>query len=359
MHSTYIAVYQKTKILELKGALTVVSMTTFYGGGEEYLVRLINCLQQELDIHLVCCSKLLQEKLKSAKVNVQYVQGSTVARYIKVWGIVMRVRSKPLRVLLLNGQGPIYLAPLVPKLFKKVVYVHHTAFEYYNSSTKNLLIKFCLQKVDRIISVSNFLKSELQRFTSKVPVTVIYNWLPETSVKQVSYNAFEGPLNLIYIARLVEVKGIIPLVEAVLKVENVELYILGDGPLYNTIFKNYSNQPSVKIMGWQNELFPFVQKAHLNVVNSFSEGYSYTPVEVGICGVPSLISDLDVHKEISDGGKYSFLFKTGSVENLVEKITYLNENRHVLAEMSERCKQHFINKFVQFDYKEQYLKELR
>lgn len=333
-------------------------MTTFYGGGEEYIVRLVNCLENEFDIALICCSKFLSEKLKNNNVRLQLVAGSVLVRYFTIFFKMLRLPCKKQQVVLLNGQGPAYFALFLPKLFKKLVYVHHTSLEYYNDKSKQRLVIYCLQKVDLLICVSWFLKKELDRYIHKRPVKVIYNWLPKEAIQSIPYPADEGTLHLLFMARLVEVKGILPLVEIVDKLEGVVLSVLGDGPLYDQIKTTYGNSTAIRILGWQNDKASFYKKVHLNVVNSFSEGYSYTPVEAGVCGIPSLISDLEVHREISDNGRFAFLFKAGSVEDLKDKLIYLKNNRKVLEEMSCKCKTYYTEKFVLSDYKEQYKREL-
>ncbi|GEO11627.1 glycosyltransferase family 4 protein [Segetibacter aerophilus] len=333
-------------------------MTSFYGGGEEYIVRLVTCLQDDFDIKLICCSKLLGSKLREHRLQIQLVTGSTPATYLRIFYRILSLPQKGQQVLLLNGQGPVYFALFLPRAFKKLVYVHHTSIEYYNKPTKQKFVIHCLRKVGTVICVSNFLKNEVDKYIKNKLVKVIYNWLPADAVRPIDYPVKDPWLRIIFIARLVEVKGILPLIEVVIELANVELSILGDGPLYEQIKSNYGSYSNIKLLGWQNDKAAFFQRSHLNVVNSFSEGYSYTPVEAGVCGIPSLISDLEVHREISDNGKYAFLFKTGSKEDLKAKLIYLRDHRNELVKMSEECRIYFTNKFVYSDYKEQYKKEL-
>lgn len=355
----YLIILQKVIFILLKSPITIISMTPFYGGGEEYIVRLLNSLQHEFDFRLICCSKLLKEKLVTNKVKVRYVTGPSFITYLKIFFYILGIPDKKQHVLFLNGQGSVYLALLLPSLFKKLVYIHHTSVDYYNGLMKRRFVILCLKKVDSIICVSNFLKNEIDKYIQNKRVIVIYNWLPTDTIKSFNYPATVPTLKLLFMARLVEVKGVIPLIEVVSTLENVELFILGDGPLFDEVKARYGSSPSIHLLGWQNDKAAFLKDVHLNVVNSFSEGYSYTPVEAGVCGVPSLISDLEVHKEISGEGRYAFLFKTGSKEDLRDQLIYLNNNRQVLASMSEECKIYFTNKFVYSNYKEDYTRELR
>lgn len=341
----------------MKKSFTLISVTTFYGGGEEYIIRLVSCLQDDFDINVICCSNLLREKLQKSKANIEMINEKGILRYIKVFMKILKLPNKEKEVLVLNGQGAAFLAPIIPVFFKKKLLIQHTSIEYYNSKIKIIAIKSCYQKLDAIICVSEFLKNEIEKYVKNVPLKVIYNWLPIEAVKPVDYNPFEKTLKLIFIGRLVEVKGILPLINLVTSLKDTELYVLGDGPLYNYIKSNFSHLGFIHLLGWQNNKLPIMGKVHLNVVNSFSEGYSYTPVETGVCGIPSLISDLKVHKELSENGKYSFIFKTGSAEDLKSKLNYLKENRAELNKMSQLCKKHFVTKFVFSNYKERYVEE--
>lgn len=333
-------------------------MSSFYGGGEEFLKRLLSCLEDDFNIILICSSALLREKLKTAKVKVELVQGQTFIRYVRTFLTILNISRNSRNTVLLNGQGAGYFAALVNPLFNRSVWVQHTSVKYSNSGLKLKAVLFCLKQVSTVICVSHFLKSEIEQLIKKKNIKVIHNWLPAAAVKLINYNPTHGKLKVLFIGRLVEAKGIMPLIQIILEAGDMELIILGDGPLFTSIQANYSSSPAIRLMGWQQDITSFIEEAHINVVNSYSEGFSYTPIETGVCGLPSLISDIEVHKEISEDGKYAFLFKAGSVEDLKAKLLNLNNKRDELASMSAVCRDYFIKEFVASNYKEAYKKEL-
>src|SRR4051812_48165065 len=102
-------------------------MSPFYGGGEEFAVRLANCLQDDFDIEVICRSNDLAEKVRKSGARIQLVQAGTFLAYINVLMKLLRLQDKHRKVLLLNGQGPAYLSLILPRVFKKVIGVQHTS----------------------------------------------------------------------------------------------------------------------------------------------------------------------------------------------------------------------------------------
>jgi glycosyltransferase involved in cell wall biosynthesis len=333
-------------------------MTPGYGGGEEFVVRLVNALEEHFEIDLIISSQLLKQRLEGNKNRIQLKKGPTFLRYIKTLLALLNLPNHINRTVLLNGQGPAYLTLFIQKRFKKIVLVQHTSLVFSNNKLKRNLVLLLLKIPDKIICVSNYLKDEVNKYLPQKDISVIYNWLPESSIQHFSHDFFSNPLKIIFISRLVADKGILELIEVVASLPNVELTIAGDGPLRRQIEERCREMSCIRILGWKSDLSPYLKEAHINVVNSYSEGFSYTPIEAGVVGIPSLLSDIAVHAEISEQGKHAILFKTGSSKDLSKKIIFVQENRDVLDCMSVSCKRYFTEKFVFSNYKEEYTKAL-
>ncbi len=207
--------------------------------------------------------------------------------------------------------------------------------------------RFCVQRVIRIVAPLLYRKAErvvgiskiVVRETSKMSgipqadIKIIYNpVIPEDFTERLSekidHSWFEQRGRKIVIAagRFSPEKGFGPLLEAFAKVcekEKAGLIILGDGKqraeLENMIGQlNLSD--SVSLPGFQNNIFPWLQRADLFVLPSFSESFGNVLVEALACGTPVASSDLPGPSEILADGEYGLLLQVGNVQEMADCI---------------------------------------
>lgn len=134
--------------------------------------------------------------------------------------------------------------------------------------------------------------------------------------------------DLVFCARLVENKGLLPLIEAVSTFHNVSLLVIGDGPQREVAEKRckiLGIRDRVNFIGWlpnKEEVMRQIQSARILVMNSTSEGGPRVSLEAMACGMPVLSTHVGIMPDVIQEG-WSGMFTTGKKDDLVHKLDLL------------------------------------
>lgn len=107
----------------------------------------------------------------------------------------------------------------------------------------------------------------------------------------------------------------------------------------NDLIKN------VHFLGARNDIPDILRELDVFVHSSLLEGLPVAVCEAMLAGVPSILSDIEPHLEISENGKYSELFPTGNAEILAEKINFLLANEQCSEALAIKARVHAENNF--------------
>ena len=148
---------------------------------------------------------------------------------------------------------------------------------------------------------------------------------------------------VIYYGRLSEEKGVLTLLQAMLRAPEVNLHIVGDGP-QRPILENFVSKERLKtVRFWGNQngenLVRLVQQAKFVVVPS--EWYDNSPLviyESFSMGKPVIASTLGGMPELVDDGENGFHFTAGEVEDLAEKMRWLWHDRARCEKMGKNAR---------------------
>ena len=202
---------------------------------------------------------------------------------------------------------------------------------------------------DKVICITRWYKDILilNGFESE-KITVIQQGLPFDN----NFELFDpikkgtGPLKLLYLGRITQVKGLHLLIQALKKMENesVELNIYGQGD-----GTNYEQELRIMTMPMMNVKWHGVvgQNEVLNIMNrhdllclcsTICEMSPLVIQEARKANLPVLASDVYGNIEQLKNGK-GFLFKTNNANSLYVQLKFLTSNKHKLEDVKKRIKQ--------------------
>ena len=197
------------------------------------------------------------------------------------------------------------------------------------------------KKRSHMVVASEFMKSVLryngfpQDGISVIPYFVD---MPETKSEYPS----GGPPTVLFLGRLVKIKGVHHLLDAFRSVnQNVRLKIIGAGPASENLKQladRYGLQSRVSFHGWitHDRLEDIFRQSHVVVVPSiWPEPFGIVGLEAMSYGKPVVASDVGGVSEWCRNGETGFLTSAGDPAMLAEKINYLIDNPSVAKRLGE------------------------
>jgi glycosyltransferase involved in cell wall biosynthesis len=133
-------------------------------------------------------------------------------------------------------------------------------------------------------------------------------------------------LRLLYVGRLIQYKGASLILEAMRQLKDagygdkVSLTIVGEGS-YRQELERQAEGLAVQFSGFMENTSAAYQSADVFVNPTYGpEGSSLVTLEAMAHGLPCILSDIGVNREVTEDGKYAILFRRGDASDLRAKI---------------------------------------
>ncbi len=203
-----------------------------------------------------------------------------------------------------------------------------------------------LRRAHLIVTPSHYLKSVVTRWMqSGQGIRVVFNGMnPEKFPKPTLQRRASPTLEVLFVGRLTNWKGVETALLAVQKIENVHLTVAGDGPEYPqllTLAQQLKLGAKVTFKGRLSgaEVKKLLPQSHVLVLTSLYEGMSHTLIEALYSGLPCIASDCGGNSEVIDEGKTGYLIPPQDVDALANALVKLRDNEELRFQMAERCLQ--------------------
>jgi glycosyltransferase involved in cell wall biosynthesis len=358
-------------------AIFLVDLNMFFGGGQVYLERLARLLNERVDLHAFCVNPEVANTLRGVGVHAisfkpalkwgklaHVLIGSSVLVYAK-----LRYRIDTLWV---NGIPDIVLLPLGRVLGCSTIATRHLTLDieaqgWYRGLKRRAaeyLYRHLTFSAQKIICVSKAVADDLARIVRSEKLLVIPNWvsiLPEIVNRERQVGA---PLRLLFVGRLQHYKGASFLFEAMRLLQSdgcpdsVSLTIVGEGR-YMPELQREAVGINVEFAGFQKDTSRFYKNADVFVNPSIGpEGMPLVSLEAMSFGLPSIFSDLPVHKEITSNGNYALLFRSGDAGDLSSKIGMFLSSEELLQRFRQLSRDVIENRYCVEVARREYFKAL-
>lgn len=264
---------------------------------------------------------------------------------------------------LLNKPGFLKLSKI--QLFKReinsqnfdIVYTHETLMNYFFFLTKsplifhyhgingflqkinlNVLSYLGINKINQIISVSNYAKNDLKKFQSKIPITVIPNGvdinLYDIELERPYVN---GNPQLLFVGSILHHKNLSLLIKYMKKILKIfpdaHLQIVGSGneeSNLHLLVKKYNLEKKIEFTGKlsESELKFRYSSCDVYVSSSLLETFDLPVLEAMSCGKPFLISSIPAHEELCQKSNAGLTFSLNDVDEFIDKLELILEKKN-------------------------------
>lgn len=340
-----------------KHAILLIDLNMFFGGGQVYLSQLSEVLRDRAALYAFCVNPKVAQQLRDRGVHaVSFARALNMGKPVHMCLCVMMCvwfrLFRGVDTIWVNGIPDIVAMPVARVLGCTALATRHLTLEIeeqeWYRGRKRRAAEFLYRKLassaHKIVCVSQAVADDLTRIVSAKKLVVIQNWvssLPELS--QLSRQQ-QRPFRLLYVGRLQKYKGASTVLAAMRRLESanpergIALTIVGEGR-YREELQLEAEGLDVQFAGFQQDPTPYYRNADVFLNPSMGpEGLPLVSLEAMSHGLPCIFSDLPVHKEITDHGMSSLLFKAGDVDDLCLKISLLLCSQELLEHYGQSAR---------------------
>ncbi len=232
---------------------------------------------------------------------------------------------------------------------KKILSIHGVFSEQvdmlHGKMTGNIFKKYetdALHWADAITVVSKEAKDHYSKLGFNVyhiPNAIDTNQIPSEGKRLF-------PKQIIFVGRLSKEKGIIQLLN-ILKFlpKNVNLIILGSGPLENLVIEEQEKFQNLKYMGYKTkeETLQLIKGSDLLIQPSLVEGISSTILEAMACNTPIIASNVSGNAELIRNNENGLLIDPNDTQLVIKSIIDLLSNKEKCSKFVAKSSNLIVN----------------
>lgn len=283
------------------------------GGTENQFLSLLPDLARDHEIILVTLKDDDRTDFGELPVTRRYCLNFTGPRSLPATAWRLRriiAREKPDLVRAQLYWSSVAARLATPRSVPLVFSIHSTMSEdgYLKRREALWLEKLTYRSRHRLISVSRHALEDFDRHVGlKGPADVMTNFVDPQFAASGSRKPIGGRLRLVAVGNLKPVKNYSYLIEAMNGVEGVELDIFGEGPERPALERQIASSGAhVLLKGIRGDMWNVLPEYDAFVMPSLYEGCPNAAIEAMAAGLPLLLSDIPVMREVSHGNALFF-----------------------------------------------------
>ncbi len=205
------------------------------------------------------------------------------------------------------------------------------------SRLSNIYEKASVRIVNYVTVVSKTAYKHYRLYTDKV--TYIPNAINLDIIPLKGDKIYEK--QAIYVGRISREKGVDILVKAFTKLKDIDLLIVGDGPLLPYLRKQFGHYKNIHFLGKveREKALRLIKGADVFILPSRYEGLSTALLEAMACGTPVIASRVGGNTELIEDGVTGLLVSPGDEKELIKDIIFLVNNRKIAQSLADKAKE--------------------
>ncbi len=265
--------------------------------------------------------------------------------------IYLLKNKKNVDVIHAHGFAAAFITRISCLYIKNIRLIVSTHYLYPNldiSKISTKIFKWTFQGFHKILTVSQKSSIQLQKIgINKEKICQYHHWLdPQVYKPILKKNNSKFLLNLLFVGRIISMKGVFNLLFLAKKNPKIVITIIGDGPDYKKLKKSSTNQKNFKILGKKQplEIIKYYQYNDFTILPSLApEAQPMIVMESLMCGTPVITTNKgSVSKMYSPQVGISI---NPTKVNLLKIINILIQKPNIITDMKLNCRSFALKKF--------------
>ena len=335
-----------------------------WGGGEKWHFDIATKLHEKAYKVIAITNKEseLYFKLSDRNIKTYPIEISNLSflNPFKVKKIAQILHKEKITTIIINLPADLKVAAPAAKKAKvaKIIYRRGSAIPIKNKLLNRILFR---KYVDEVIANSfatkNTILANNPELFDKNKIKIIYNGINiDKKAEKINCNIYLRKNNELIIGnagRFVKQKNHKFLIELALKLKelnlNFKLLLAGDGKLKSEIIdyaKQLNIEDNIVFTGFVENIKSFMSCIDIYILPSLWEGFGYVLVEAMFCQKPVVAFNLSSNPEIIEDKKTGFLVGENNLEETINKIKLLANNKKLREEQGENGKKRVLEYFT-------------
>ena len=223
-----------------------------------------------------------------------------------------------------------------PRNVKLFTTIHSLPSKNYfaDSRLAKWMEKLTYRKHHHIIAICHEVFNDYNNCVGiKGPYTILYNYVEDVYYAKEYHKAnFTDQFRMVAIGNLKKAKNYSYLIDAFKTMpKNIHLDIYGSGPLHDALQKEINScQLNVRLCGVRDDIHNVLPQYDAFIMSSIFEGQPISLLEAMACGMPAILSDIPVLREVTNNK--AIFYKLDDTNDLVSKISAIASGKIDLNE---------------------------
>lgn len=224
-------------------------------------------------------------------------------------------------------------------------------------------------RLDALIAVSGAVKKDMEHFSIDKPVFVIPSgvdsdrFFPDEKKRERTRTLLgyeDDDIVIVSVGRLVSRKKMHELVEMMpdlIKLKNVKLLIVGDGPEKNkleTLARSLNVRKHITFTGFVSNTCDYLNASDIFALCSVDEAFGISILEAMACELPVVVKNVNGITDILNGN--NCLPHARDAEGIKKNLEFLIENENIRSKFAKNNRKHVLSNYAWDDICEKTLK---
>lgn len=343
------------------------------GGAERMAVNYANALAEEIDFSGIIVTRKEGPLLKTIRNDCPYLflEKKSTFDFKAIFNLKRYIVKH--HVVVVHAHGTSFFTAVLLKLIYpkiKIIWHEHYGARVKESSSKNIVLKFCSLFFSGIFVVNKQLEFWVQQRLFCKKVFYIPNFANAIS-DEIKTTVLKGVLGkrIVCVANLKHPKNHLELIKIFydLGLNNLgwSLHLIGDdyqddyANQLKIFIKSNDLKNSVFIYGVKNDIQNILSQATIGVLVSTSEGFPVSLLEYGLAGLATLSTNVGSCSDIVIDQKTGLLFDPKGKSELKKQLKVMVLDKTLRDQMGLNLKTHVLENFSESKILEQIISKYK
>lgn len=292
----------------------------FTGGVEARVYYISRAAEKDFSVQIIASSSkhipatpmsvisrlwfMLKSFYLSLTADFDLIEASNVVTYLPAF-FAAKIKGKP-------------VIAWIPDVLARHWWEFGPVVGFFGLLAENICLKL---PWDRVIALSDSTAQKLiKRGVTRKKISVVHAGIDPREFKFDRPRKF-SQFTVICVARLVKTKRIDQLIQAAARLP-LKLIVVGFGPQEARLKRLAGDKVKFYKNLQRRELLQLISRCHLFCLPSVVEGFGIATIEAMACGLPAVLADIPVNREITKNGQGAVFFNN----DLAEKIMKIRQN---------------------------------